>query len=382
MKYRKFGNLDWEVSALGFGVMRMPTTSPNPADIDEDRSIKMIRYAIDNGVNYLDTAYLYHMGQSERFVNKTLKDGYRERVKLATKMPCRMVEKKEDIDRIFNEQVERFDGRKIDFYLLHGLNAQNWHKMKEYGIIKWLEDKQSKGYFDYMGFSFHDTYDVFKEIIDAYDNWTLSQIQYNFMDVEFQAGRRGVEYAASKGLAIVVMEPLRGGRLTKQPPEVVTKVWDIAGEKRSLAEWGLLWIWNQPEISVVLSGMSDMEQVVENCDVAGRSGPGVLTAGELALYDKVREAYRGLIPIPCTGCEYCIPCPNGVAIPAIFEIYNDAVMYGDPEGGRMRYQMPMPPLPEEQADNCIECRDCLEKCPQGIDIIDKLKEAHELLKAE
>jgi predicted aldo/keto reductase-like oxidoreductase len=382
MKYRKFGKLDWEVSVLGFGAMRMPTTSADPADIDEPEAIKMIRYAIDNGVNYLDTAYPYHMGKSEGLVTRALKDGYRERMKLATKMPCRMVERAEDFDRFFGEQRERLENGKIDFYLLHGLNTGNWPKVRDFGIIQWAEDKMAKGYFDYLGFSFHDTFEVFKEIIDYYDNWVLSQIQYNFMDVDFQAGRRGVEYAASKGLAIVVMEPLRGGRLTKQPPEAVSRVWDSAAQKRSLAEWGLRWVWNQPEISVVLSGMSTMEQVVENVDIASRSAAGILTSDDFALYEKVRAAYHGLVPVPCTGCEYCLPCPNGVAIPEIFTIYNDAIMYNDLEGGRMRYQGPMTPLPEEQADNCIECGECLEKCPQGIDIITWLQKAHEVLAAE
>ncbi len=375
MKYRKFGKLDWKVSALGFGAMRLPTNSPDQADIDQEQAIRMIRYAIDNGVNYLDTGYPYHMGQSERLVCKALKDGYRERIRLTTKMPCRMVEKKSDIDRIFNEQLERFEGGKLNNYLLHGLNATSWPKMRDWGIIKWLEKMQSKGYFDYLGFSFHDNFATFKEIIDAYDNWTLCQIQYNYMDVNYQAGRKGVEYAASKGLAIVVMEPLRGGKLTKQPPEAVAKVWDSAKKKRSLADWGLSWVWNQPEISVALSGMSIYEQVLENVEIAGRSGPNTLTAGELALYDKVRDAYKGLVPVPCTGCEYCMPCPNGVAIPAIFSTYNDAFMYGDPRDGRMRYSGPMMPA-DKRADNCIECGQCMEACPQGIDIIEKLREAH------
>ncbi|MFC1920225.1 aldo/keto reductase [Chloroflexota bacterium] len=382
MKYRKFGKLDWEVSALGFGAMRLPTTSRNPADIDEDQAIKMIRYAIDNGVNYLDTGYPYHMGQSERLVGKALKDGYREKIRLATKMPCRMVEKKEDIERIFNEQFERLQVDKLDFYLMHGLNAKSWPMMKDYGIIKWIEDKMAKGYFNHLGFSFHDTNEVFKGIIDDYDNWTLCQIQYNYMDIEYQAGRNGVEYAADKGLAIVVMEPLRGGLLTKEPPETVAKVWESAAKKRSAAEWGLQWVWNQPEISVALSGMSNYDQVLENVEIAGRSGANTLSADELALYDKVREAYRGLTPVPCTGCEYCLPCPNGVAIPAIFTIYNNAVMYVDKEGGMMRYAGPMPPTREEQADNCLECGECLEACPQGIDIIEQLQKAHAYLTPE
>jgi predicted aldo/keto reductase-like oxidoreductase len=379
MKYRKFGKLDWKVSALGFGAMRLPTTSPNPANIDEEQSIKMIRYAIDNGVNYLDTAYPYHMGKSEKLVARALNDGYREKIKLVTKMPCRMLESADQLDTIFEEQRERLQVDRLDLYLLHGLNADNWSKVKEFKILEWAENRMAKGQFDHLGFSFHDSFDMFKEIIDSYDNWTMSQIQYNFMDVNFQAGRKGVEYAADKGLAIVVMEPLRGGRLTMKPPEAVAKMWAAAPKKRSLAEWGLLWVWNQPEISLALSGMSKFNQVVENVAIADRSGPGILTAEELALYDRVRDAYRGLIPIPCTGCEYCLPCPNGVAIPEMFTIYNDSVMYNDMAGGKMRYNGPMTPT-EEKADQCIECGECLEKCPQGIEIPDWLKKVHETLK--
>lgn len=379
MKYRKFGKLDWEVSALGFGAMRLPTNSADQADIDEEQAIRMIRYAIDNGVNYLDTGYPYHMGQSERLVCKALKDGYREKMKLATKMPCRMVEKKEDFDRIFNEQMERLEGDTLDFYLMHGLKAESWAKVKELGVIPWIEDKMAKGAFKNLGFSFHDTFDAFKTIIDDYDNWTLCQIQYNYMDVNYQAGRKGVEYAASKGLAIVVMEPLRGGRLVKAPPEAVLKVWDSAETKRSLPEWCLKWVLNQPEISVALSGMSDFDQVVENVEIADRVGPGVLTADEMALYDRARAAFEGLIAVPCTACEYCLPCPNGVAIPAIFNTYNDAVMYNDQQGGQMRYSGPMMEQSGERADACQECGECLDACPQGIDIIEKLQEAHAYL---
>lgn len=381
MQYRKFGKLDWEVSVLGFGAMRLPTIDGKPENIDEPLAKRMIRYAIDHGVNYLDTAYPYHGGQSERVVGRVLKDGYREKIKLATKMPVRMVEKAEDFDRFFNEQRERLQVDKFDFYLLHGLRSTSWPNVRDMGILRWAEDKMSKGLFDYLGFSFHDEFDLFKDIVDSYDNWTLSQVQYNYVDVDYQAGRRGVEYAAGKGLAVVVMEPIRGGRLSKEPTEQVAKVWRSAPQKRSLAEWALLWVWNQPEISVALSGMSAMEQVVENVAVASRSRPGILTADELALIGRVREAYRGSTPIPCTACEYCMPCPNGVEIPRIFEMYNEATVYGDLQRERSRYQGQGPGgLTEEQrADQCIECEKCLEACPQNILIPDWLKKAHALL---
>jgi len=382
VKYRKFGKLDWEVSVLGFGVMRLPLLGEDPASVDEPEAIRMLRYAIDHGVNYLDSGYLYHAGKSEGIIAKALQDGYRERVRVATKLPARIVESEKDFDRYFNEQLGRLQTEKLDFYLLHGLNAESWHKLRDFGIIRWVEKKMAEGKFSHLGFSFHDDYEVFKEIIDAYDNWTLCQVQYNFMDENYQAGRRGVEYAAAKGLAIVVMEPLRGGKLARKPPEAVAKVWETAKEKRSPVEWALSWVWNQPEISVVLSGMSTMEQVVQNVEIAGRSSPGMLTTEDLDLIARAREAYRGLVPVPCTGCGYCMPCPNGVEIPHIFQIYNDSVMYDDVEAGRMFYQSGMMLQPEQLADNCMECGECLEACPQYIPIPDWLKKAHELLGAK
>jgi len=382
MKYRKFGRLNWEVSVLGFGAMRLPVIDDNKGNIDEREAIRMIRYAIDHGVNYLDTAYGYHEGQSECLVGRALKDGYRERVKIATKLPARLVESAQDFDRFFNEQFERLQIEKIDFYLLHGLNGQSWPKVRDLGVLRWAEDKMAQGHFDYLGFSFHDDYKVFKEIVDAYDNWTLAQIQYNYMDVDYQAGRRGLEYAAGKGLAVVVMEPLRGGRLAKEPPVPVTKVWGTAPQKRTPAEWGLLWVWNHPEVSVALSGMSTMEQVKENVATADISKPNNLTSDELSLIGRVREAYNSLSPVPCTGCGYCMPCPNGVEIPRILQMYNEAIMYDDPQIAQSRYQNPDILKEEQRADQCVECNECLEACPQKIAIPEWLKKAHELLQAK
>jgi predicted aldo/keto reductase-like oxidoreductase len=379
MQYRKFGKLDWKVSALGFGAMRLPVIDGANNNIDVPEAIKMIRYAFDNGVNYIDSAYLYHGGNSERIVGQALKDGYREKVKVATKLPVRSVNSESDPDRIFNEQLERLQLEKIDFYLLHGLNKQGWDKAKKFNIIQWAEDKMAKGLIEHFGFSFHDEFDVFKEIIDGYDNWTFCQVQYNFMDIEYQAGRRGVEYAASKDLGIVVMEPLRGGLLGKQPPDQIVRAWETAPKKRTPVEWALLWVWNQPEISVALSGMSTMQQVVENVASADIAKPSLLTDEELSLIDRVREAYYGLCPVPCTGCGYCMPCPNGVDIPRIFKVLNEVVMYNDPRIGRMRYSGPMG-IPEHQrADQCMQCQDCLMLCPQQIDIPYWLMKAHEVL---
>lgn len=382
MKYRKFGKLDWEVSVLGFGAMRLPVINEDQSKIDEPEAIRMIRYAADHGVNYIDSAYMYHMGQSEILVGKALKDGYREKMRVATKMPARMVENAGDFDRILGEQLQRLDIDKIDFYLLHGLNKESWHKVRDFGVLKWAEAQMAKGRIGRLGFSFHDEFKVFREIVDAYDNWVLAQVQYNYMDVNEQAGRRGVGYAAGRGIAVVVMEPLRGGKLSKEPPKPVAEVWASAPRKLKPVEWGWRWIWNQPEISVALSGMSTMEQVVENIALADRYVTGNLSTAELELYDKVRESYKSLSPVPCTDCRYCLPCPNKVEIPRIFQLYNDAIMYDDMRTGRLLYNGPFSFQPDQRADSCVECEECLAKCPQKIDIPDWLKKAHEALYVE
>jgi uncharacterized protein len=360
--------------------MRLPVLGNDPftSPVNELEAIKMIRYSIDCGVNYLDTAYSYHEGNSEKVVGKALQDGYRDKIRVATKIPVGFIERREEIDGIFNTQLERLQTDKINYYLLHGMNKNSWQKALDWKLLPWLESKMAAGQIDYLGFSFHDDFEVFKRIIDYYDNWTCCQIQYNYIDVNNQAGRRGVEYAASKGLAIVVMEPLRGGMITKTPPEKVARVWETDPHKRSLAERGLLWVWDQPEISVVLSGMSTLEQVMENVAIADRSVPGHLTKEELARYDQVREIYRSQSPIPCTKCRYCAPCPNGVDIPGIFELYNDVTVFDEPRLARLRYQSPPPRgmKPENKAAQCIECGTCIEKCPQKIDIPEKLKKAH------
>jgi predicted aldo/keto reductase-like oxidoreductase len=381
MQYRKFGKLDWKVSALGFGAMRLPVIEGNQAKIDEPEAIKMIRYAADNGVNYIDSGYMYHMGQSEVVVGKALKDGYRQKMKVVTKLPVNMMQKADDIDRILNDQLKKLDVDKIDFYLLHGLSKMGWAKVKEWDVLNWAEKQMAQGKFGRLGFSFHDTFDVFKEIVDGYDNWVLSQVQYNYMDENEQAGRKGVEYAASKGLAVVIMESLRGGKLSKNPmPAPVAKVVKEAKRQMPAVEWAFDWLWNQPEISVTLSGMSTMEQVVEDVAIASRfKGPGSFTAEDVAVVKKMVEAFKSLSPIPCTQCSYCQPCPNNVEIPRVFQIYNDAVMYEDMMHGKFMYNGPFGIPQDHRADKCVECNECLEKCPQKIEIPDWLKKAHEAL---
>ncbi|RLC82528.1 MAG: aldo/keto reductase [Chloroflexi bacterium] len=376
MQYRKFGRLDWEVSALGFGCMRFPIKGNDTSNIDEPEATKMLHYAIDHGVNYLDTAYPYHGGNSELFVGRVLKGGYREKVRLATKLPCWLVESSQDFDKYLSEQLQKLQTDHVDFYLLHGLNQDRWQKMSALGVLEWAEGAIADGRIGYLGFSFHDKYKVFKEIVDAYDGWTFCQIQYNYMDIENQAGTKGLKYAASKGLAVVIMEPLLGGRLVN-PPQPIQDLWNTAAKKRTPADWALQWLWNQPEVSVVLSGMSTMQQVKENVASADASGIGILTEEELALIARVREKYRELCPIPCTRCGYCMPCPNGVDIPRNLTVYNQAVMYDKLDHSRTEYNKWIPE--EARAGACVQCRECEEKCPQDIPISEWMVRVHAVL---
>jgi predicted aldo/keto reductase-like oxidoreductase len=387
MKYRKFGTLNWQGSALGFGAMRLPVKNGEYANIDEPEATRMLHYAIDHGVNYVDTAIHYHGSNSERFLGRVLKGGYREKVKLATKLFPPYVEERQDFDRLLNEQLKKLQTDHVDFYLLHGINCRWWPQIRDLGVLDWAEGAIADGRIGHLAFSFHDEFPVFQEIVDAYDNWAMCQIQYNFMNGDYQAGTKGLKYAASKGLAVVVMEPLLGGKLANAP-QSVQKVWDTAPRKRTPANWALQWLWNQPEVSVVLSGMSTMQQVEENVASASASGVGTLTEEELALVDRVREAYQELGSIPCTRCGYCMPCPNGVDIPYNFKLYNDGLMYEreDPGGARRWYRF----MTREgfegdyhrekgQAVKCIQCRECEEKCPQNIPISQWMPLVHQVL---
>ncbi len=354
--------------------MRLPFIGDDRSNIDEPEAIRMMRYAFDHGVNYVDTAYPYHQGTSEVVVGKLLQMGYRDKVRLATKLPCWLIETREDFDKYFNEQLDRLQTDYIDFYLLHALRKQTWHTMTDLNVFDWVENLIDEGRIHYIGFSFHDTFEQFKEIVDSYD-WTFCQIQYNYMDQDYQAGTKGLEYAARKGLAVVVMEPIRGGQLA-DPPQSIKELWDTAPTKRAPADWALQWVWNHPEVSLLLSGMSTFEQVEQNVASADQSGPGTLTDEELAAISRVRDKYQELCPIPCTNCEYCMPCPNGVNIPRIFKIYNEGIMYEKPETARRSYQWVKE---EERADVCVQCGECEEKCPQSIEIADWLARVHKFL---
>jgi len=379
VNYRGFGKLDWKGPALGFGCMRLPTLDGkrgSPA-IDQAEATLMLRYAIDNGVNYVDTAYPYHEGQSEVAVGKALKDGYREKVKLATKLPVWMVKGPEDFDRLLDEQLKKLATDHIDFYLLHALDKSRWREIVlKHDVLERAAAALAEGHIGHLGFSFHDEYESFEEIVNGSDLWSFCQIQYNYMDTENQAGTRGLKLAAGKGLAVVVMEPLMGGRLAA-PPDNIRATMESFAVRRSPVEWALEWLWDQPEVSVVLSGMSTMEQVEENLHIAQASRIGAFGPAEQELIARVREQYSERTVIPCTKCGYCMPCPNGLNIPGNFELFNFAHLYDDVTAARFRYKAML--NEGQRADSCIDCGVCAELCPQKIAIGEWMPKVAELL---
>lgn len=374
MQYRKFGKTNFQSSILGFGCMRFPTLNKK---IDQEKSKKMIYYAIDHGVNYLDTAYPYHEGESESFLGKILAGDYRKKVKIATKLPCWLVEEKDDFDKFLNEQLSRLKTEHIDFYLLHGLYSDRWGKMLQLGALEFCEKAVADGRIGHIGFSYHGTADLFIEIIDTYNNWTMCLIQYNYMNEDLQAGTRGLKYAAAKGLAVVIMEPLLGGLLAR-PPANIQKI--FKEKNRNPVQMALNWIWNKPEGTAILSGMNSMEQVEQNIKLAEKAKANMLSTEEMDLITKVHDIYRSVNPIPCTKCRYCMPCPNGVDIPRNFELYNLAITFKEPMQGKSHYNWHTPVA--EQAGSCIGCGDCEPECPQKIKISDWMPRIHKALLLE
>ena len=381
MLYRKFPRCPDELSILGFGCMRLPPPEGQQAGgaIDVPEATRMIRTAIDNGVNYIDTAYPYHNGESERVVGRALGDGYRDRVFLATKLPSWLVTSREEMDTYLDEQLAKLATDHIDFYLLHGLGRETWENLSRLGVLEFLDNARADGRIRHPAFSFHDELPVFKEIVDAYE-WTFAQIQYNYMDEQYQAGTPGLRYAADRDLGIVVMEPLRGGLLSGDVPAIHQHLMD-APVRRTPSEWGLRWVWNHPEVTVVLSGMSTMEQVIENLAFAEQGVLESLPPEELAVVEKMRETFASRVKIPCTGCRYCMPCPNGVDIPECFKNYNQAYTYDAREKATGVYNWVLNGsfsggIPG-YASCCVQCGECEEKCPQGLPIRKHLKEVEE-----
>ena len=384
MLYRTIGKTGVQVSILGFGLMRLPVIDGNSTKIDEKKATEMVRYAIDRGVNYVDTAYPYHRdsmtksGESEPFTARALRNGYREKVYLATKMPCWLVKKKEDLTRYLNEQLNRLETDHIDFYLLHNLNKGNWEAMKKVNVFEFLDKAIASGKIKYAGFSFHDEISLFKKIIDSYD-WSFCQIQYNFLDENFQAGKEGLLYAAKKNLGIIVMEPLRGGKIVNLLPERALKIMKQGATKKSIVELALKWIWKHPEVSTVLSGMSEKQHVIDNINYAEQEEITHLSDFDISLIKEMKKVFRDRIKVNCTSCEYCMPCPAGVNIPKVFSYYNNYFLFDSDSHRKNVKSMYNSQLnDDEKASNCTDCGECEKKCPQNLSIRKELKKAKTL----
>ena len=380
MKYRTFGKTGLQISALGFGCMRLPVIDKDRSQIDERRAMELVHLAIDMGINYFDTAYPYHGkdfssgGAGEPFMARALKKADRENIHIATKLPSWMVETRKDMDRYLDEQLERLDTGYIDFYLLHALKRSLWDKLVGLGILEFLDSAIRSGKIRHAGFSFHDDLTLFKEIVDAYD-WSLCQIQYNYFDQDYQAGREGLEYAAERGIAVVVMEPLRGGLLVKDLPAETRLIFEETASGRSAVEWAFRWLWDQPGVSTILSGMSQLDQMKENLDLAENVSETPWTEKDEDAVRKAKDIINELQRVNCTTCGYCMPCPEGVDIPFNLALSNDHHIFND-QGAGFRYKLVL--CESERASNCVQCGQCLEKCPQQIPIPEELEHVADL----
>ncbi len=368
MLYRSIGKTGVEASILGFGCMRLPVIGGKPDQIDYPAATELLHYAIDNGVNYVDTAYFYHgkdfgsKGESEPFVGEALSGGWRERVNLATKLPVFILKAREDMDRFLAEQLERLQTDHLDFYLLHGLNGDSFDRVVSLGVFEFLDKAREQGLIRFPAFSYHGTAEDFRRVVDAYD-WAFAQIQYNYVDTTYQAGLEGLRYAADKGIGVVVMEPLKGGKLADKAPDVLRDAFASVDSTRTPADWALRYVWDDPGVSVVLSGMNAMEQLAENLALAENGLANSLTAAEHEAYETARNVMRARIKADCTECRYCQPCPSGVDIPEVLAAYNSAAVWDTPNAWLTGYTMI-----KGKAGLCTECGQCEEVCPQGLPI--------------
>ena len=371
MRYRKFGKTGETVSTLGFGCMRLPIIDGDTSKIDYDLAIPMVRKSIDEGLTYIDTAWPYHGKTSEPFVAEVLKDGYRDKVKLATKLPSWMIKKTDDFDLYLNEQLEKLETNYVDFYLIHAVNKGFWENMLSLGLLDFLDKVKADGRVKHVGFSFHDDLDCFKEVVDGYD-WDFTQIQLNYIDTEHQQGIEGLNIAADKGLGVVVMEPLRGGKIVDVPNEV-QKLFDTATVKRTAVEWAMRWLLDNDKVHVILSGMSEMYQVEDNLRIFSETEAGCMDEEEHKIMEQAKDAFNARIKVNCTACNYCMPCPEGVLIPRNFALYNEYHKFDD-EGTKKSMKNDYMNLADnEKATACVECGQCETACPQFITIIEDLK---------
>ena len=367
MLYRLNPANEDKLSILGYGCLRFPKKG---AGIDQEKAEEQMKIAIEHGVNYFDTAYTY--GGSEACLGKFLAKGYRDKVKIATKLPHYYVKKKGDMERYFMEQLERLQTDHVEYYLMHMLNdAATWGRLQEFGIQEWMEEKKAKGQIYNIGFSFHGGTDNFIKVLDAY-HWDFCQIQYNYMDEHSQAGRRGLKYAHEKGLPVIIMEPLRGGRLVQGLPQSAARILENEEPRRSPAEWGLRWLWDQPEVTVVLSGMNDVAQVEENVRIAREAEVGCMTERDREVIEKVKSEINRFIKVPCTGCGYCMPCPAGVDIPGCFAAYNTRYTDSWYQGMKAYMMCTTLRMNPSNASKCLKCGKCEQHCPQNISIRENL----------
>ena len=381
MQYRKFGNTGLEVSALGFGMMRLPLLDGNQGaalvggdQVDEQVSIANLRYAIDHGVNYVDTAYNYLNGNSERITGKALQDGYRDKVYLATKLPVWLLNSEEDFDRLLNEQLQRLGTDHIDFYLVHAMKTAVYEdKFLKYRVADSLKRAKEDGRIRYMGFSYHDNVQLFKTIVD-YTDWDFCQIQLNYLDTEFQAGLEGLRYASEKGLAVTIMEPLRGGYLANVPASV-KEVCQKCGKTH--IELAFNFLWDMPEVSLILSGMGSMEQVIENLGYAEKAEVGMMTEEDKQTVQTMKTQINSISTVACTGCNYCAICSKRIAIPHIFKAYN-LWNQGEKAEAKAYYNQEVPKH-GAKADECIVCHRCEKLCPQQIKISGWMSKIHQTL---
>ena len=371
MKYRTMGKLGIESSAFGLGCMRFNGKASGDSVIDEKKAISLIRSAIDGGVTYVDTAYVYLDKTSEIVLGKALQGGYRDRVRIATKVPADYVHNRAEMEAVLESELQKLQTDHVDFYLMHAINRKKWDYFKSIGAPEFFEKMKQAGKIRYKCFSFHGPYDEFEYILNDYD-WDMVQIQYNFMDVGNQAGTKGLELAGRKGIPVVIMEGLLGGRLSKAPSNVQA-LYDAFPVKRSPVEWAFRWLCNHPEVAVVLSGCNEMEQVQDNLRIFDTVEAGIMSGDELELMEKVREAYLSRTRIGCTGCRYCMPCPNGVNIPGIFSSWNNAALYEtDPDRDQNLAGIVKN---GNEAQCCVACGACEAACPQHLPIIESLRQA-------
>jgi uncharacterized protein len=375
MQYRSFPKApQMKISTLGFGCMRLPVLDGDFSRIDEEQALALLHAAIDAGVNYVDTAWAYHAGQSELFVGRALKGGWRSRVHLATKLPVWLVKTEADWEGFLDSQLKRLDTECVDFYLMHAISSEPWQMILKLHGMKALERAKTDGRIRQIGFSFHGSPGEFNNIIDGFD-WDFCQIQFNFLDEQFQAGLEGLRYATDRKIGVVAMEPLRGGTLARVPP-AVHEIWQRSNRPWSPAEWALRWVWHHPEVASALSGMNAEQQLREN--LAAADAAHALSPEDLVFVDEVRKFYRSRMKVPCTTCGYCQPCPSGVSIPNALSLYNDVVMFESRTAPAFVYDQFVVKA-GAGADQCTECGECEPKCPQNIPITAMLKEAHGVL---